>query len=226
MHRSSRPRARPGGRCRALRLLHLLPHPLRALELVHVHELQPLAVRFDHIHEIPPARVALAWSVRKRDRDRAVAVGVGPWGRRPETAVGSQVCSGCLALAGGRDGAGLPGARSLCTVALAWSAASSIRSRRSISSLACWSWRLVRAMASPTIANSRSMTAVRRSARCRLQEPARGPGHRQPPGCPLGVASRWLRQPRPGAYSQGFGACKDDGERPGDVAVGPCDCAR
>jgi len=41
--------------------------------------------------------------------------------------------------------------------------------------LACWSWRLVRAMAAQAIASSRSMTAVRRSARCRLQELARGP---------------------------------------------------
>lgn len=40
--------------------------------------------------------------------------------------------------------------------------------------LACWSWRLVRAMAASAIASSWSMTAVRRSARCRLQEPARG----------------------------------------------------
>jgi hypothetical protein len=32
-------------------------------------------------------------------------------------------------------------------------------------------------------------------------------------GRPPGVASRWLRQPRPGAHSQGFGACEEDGRR-------------
>jgi len=47
---------------------------------------------------------------------------------------GSQIWSGCPALAGGRDAAGVPGARSPGTVTMARSAASSIRSRRSISS--------------------------------------------------------------------------------------------
>ena len=32
------------------------------------------------------------------------------------------------------------------------------------------------------------------------------------PGRPPGVATRWLRQPRPGTCSQGFGACEEDGE--------------
>jgi len=34
-------------------------------------------------------------------------------------------------------------------------------------------------------------------------------------GRPAGVASRWLRQPRPGTHSQGFGAYEEDGERAG-----------
>jgi len=42
----------------------------------------------------------------------------------------------------------------------------------------------VRAIAASAIASSRSMTAVRRSAHCQLQEPARGPGHHQPPAVP------------------------------------------
>ena len=52
------------------------------------------------------------------------------------TVAGSQICSGCPALAG-RDAAGLPGIRSPGTVTTARSAASSIRSRRSISSPMC-----------------------------------------------------------------------------------------
>ena len=35
--------------------------------------------------------------------------------------------------------------------------------------LACWSWRFARAMTVSAIASSRSMTAIRRSARCRLR---------------------------------------------------------
>jgi hypothetical protein len=78
--------------------------------------------------------------------------------------------------------------------------------------LACWSWRLVRAMAAQAIASSRSMTAVRRSARCRLQEPARGPDtdpqrYLGTP-CRVGPASQGLRRaprtpaiPRHGAWS-------------------------
>jgi hypothetical protein len=33
-------------------------------------------------------------------------------------------------------------------------------------------------------------------------------------GCPPGVASRWLRQPRRGTHSQGFGAYEEDGRGP------------
>jgi hypothetical protein len=65
--------------------------------------------------------------------------------------------------------------------------------------LACWSWRLVRAMAAPAITSSRSVTAVRRPARCRLREPARGPAHHQLQrylGTPVSVggASQGLRR--------------------------------
>jgi hypothetical protein len=35
-------------------------------------------------------------------------------------------------------------------------------------------------------------------------------------GRPSGVASRWLRQPRPGIHSQGFRAYKEDGGRAGN----------
>ena len=35
---------------------------------------------------------------------------------------------------------------------------------------------------------------------------------------PCGVASRWLRQPRPGTHSRGFRACEEDGERAAVVA--------
>ena len=78
--------------------------------------------------------------------------------------------------------------------------------------LACWSWRLVRAMAAQAIASSRSMTPVRRSARCRLQELARGPDtdpqrYLGTP-CRVGPASQGLRRaprtpaiPRHGAWS-------------------------
>ena len=37
-------------------------------------------------------------------------------------------------------------------------------------------------------------------------------------GRPAGVASRWLRQPRPGNHSQGFGACEEGRGKP---VVGP-----
>lgn len=59
---------------------------------------------------------------------------VGPYWAGPHTVAGSQTCPDCSALANGRDAAGLPGIRSPGTVATARSAASSIRSRRSISS--------------------------------------------------------------------------------------------
>jgi hypothetical protein len=39
-------------------------------------------------------------------------------------------------------------------------------------------------------------------------------------GRPPGVAARWLRQPRRGTHSQGFGACEEDGSRPGSRAGG------
>jgi hypothetical protein len=60
--------------------------------------------------------------------------GIVPTGPGRHTAAGPHSCSGCPALAGGRDAARLPGIRSPGTVTMAWSAASSIRSRRSISS--------------------------------------------------------------------------------------------
>jgi hypothetical protein len=34
-------------------------------------------------------------------------------------------------------------------------------------------------------------------------------------GRPAGVASRWLRQPRPATHSQGFGAYEEDGRGAG-----------
>ena len=69
--------------------------------------------------------------LRAASRDPAIAgsfrlgQGVIRWHAR-------RICSGCPARAGGRDAAGLPGIHSPGTVAMARSAASSIRSRRSI----------------------------------------------------------------------------------------------
>ena len=88
--------------------------------------------------QLKAVAVRVAGGVRDAARLRAASRGPAVAGSFPlagaSYGAGSQTCSSCPALAGGQDAAGLAGIRSPGTVSMARSAASSIRSRRSISS--------------------------------------------------------------------------------------------
>jgi hypothetical protein len=93
---------------------------------------------------------------------------------------GSQICSCCSALANSRDAAPLPGTRSPGIVATARSAASSIRSRRSISSPRYRKRRELGRSARPDPARRMRPGCAGTCGACSLP-PARPPGDAQAP---------------------------------------------